>query len=130
GKIIARAAAPAFEAPASVIATPHPNASRAAVGAGPQPAPTSHRPPQRGLITRPHGCLLLRRSAHALCDRRFGGCSRTGAESPQRHEAFWATVWPPGRAGLLGVPSRRPWTARSSAPCRRTCSSPRQPCRG
>ena len=34
------------------------------------------------------------------------------------------------RAGRPGVPSRLPWTGRSSAPCRRTCSSPRRPCRG
>jgi hypothetical protein len=35
-----------------------------------------------------------------------------------------------GRAGRPEVPSHRPWTGRSSAPCRRTCSSPRRPCPG
>ena len=34
------------------------------------------------------------------------------------------------RAGRPGVPFRRLWTARSSGPCRRTCSSPQRPYRG
>jgi hypothetical protein len=32
------------------------------------------------------------------------------------------------RAGRPGVPSRLPWTGRSSGLCRGTCSSPRRPC--
>ena len=64
------------------------------------------------------------------CELRTCRCLQTGGSRP-RCGLIRTTRRPAGpRAGRPGVPSRRPWTGRSSGPCRRTCSSPRRPCRG